>query len=73
MTTAVLVLLAGKEKIVERISMTVIPMVAYMEELALYVGITIMCILCFMTILIGWCEQLHLYLYCWIYWEYLSN
>ena len=47
MTTAVPALLAGKEKIVKRISMTVIPMAAYMEELALYVGITIMCILCF--------------------------
>ena len=73
MTTAVLVLLAGREKTVTKISMTVIPMVAYMEELALYVGITIMCILCFMAILIGWCEQLHLYLCCWIYWEHLSN
>ena len=37
MTTAALALLAGKEKIAERTSMTVIPMVAYMEELALYV------------------------------------
>ena len=60
-----------RKNIVERISMIAIPMVAYMEELALYVGITIMCILCFMTILIGWCEHIFatVYLYCWIYWE----
>lgn len=41
MTIAALVLLAGKEKTVERILMTVILMVVCTEELALYVGITI--------------------------------
>ena len=71
MTTAALVLLAGKEKIAERTSMTVIPMVAYMEELALYVWIVMLCFI--ISMLIGWCGQFHLCLYCWIHWEHLSN